>query len=327
MMALWLAIVAAALGHMGEGRHLAPLRSSGGFLVADLSKISRPSRVNRLLRARRNPASRVALTMRATDKAIGLLQGCFVYFDSDDCHQIEAEGLRRPIRSSCWKDIKRFADVKFTRGVPEVSDGQLKPAGKAVGVLDGRCVHLDGEELDGQGGYIMEVDGQWRPILEEHFDEVQLLGDVYANTTWDKMLDGCADATRRPADELVNRTFIWSPSLKLLYQVVKPGTGAAATQNNVIRYRFTEWRRGFPGDETRPKAKVNAAWRPVKVGDLISQYDNVTWAQHDTGYEEAEKLLPEMRVGEVRRAIILRDGAGSKPPSTEYVEMEVLGIE
>mmetsp|Transcript_16826 Transcript_16826/g.47931 ORF Transcript_16826/g.47931 Transcript_16826/m.47931 type:complete len:230 (+) Transcript_16826:278-967(+) len=156
-------VSSAAMGHAG-GLTL-PCTS---FQVLQMPKITHTSH-KQLLGSRKRP-SRAALAMAGTDRAIGLLHGHPVYFDSADGYQVDVDGRRRPVPS--WLHIRRVGDVQVegAAGLPQISASTqvVYPASdEAVGLFQGRPAHVDEK-----GGFIVNVDGEWRPVRKDDWPDV-----------------------------------------------------------------------------------------------------------------------------------------------------------
>ncbi|CEL94692.1 unnamed protein product [Vitrella brassicaformis CCMP3155] len=285
MAALYLAILA-----------LAP-HGISGFQVLQVPTAAHTSRTQ-LLRSRRRP-SRVALAMSGTDRAVGLLHGCAVYFDTADGYQVDVDGKRRPFPQKCWQHIGRFGDVNIEAGLPQISASahvRYPARAAAVGLFRGSPAHIDQT-----GGFIVNVGGEWRPIRKEDWKEVMVLTDIDIPKMRREIV----------GDGGVNSTFYDDSTFtrhgNCMYQVVRRGTGACPTSGDTVKYKIKRWGHGFPGER-------NSEFREEDDRTLED------CQRSPKGFEHA--MLWSMRVGEVRPVI-----SNECVRSEWYFEIELLDIE
>mmetsp|Transcript_7184 Transcript_7184/g.17470 ORF Transcript_7184/g.17470 Transcript_7184/m.17470 type:complete len:306 (+) Transcript_7184:1706-2623(+) len=289
-------VSSAAMGHAG-GLTL----PCTGFQMLQMPKITHTSH-KQLLGSRKRP-SRAALAMAGTDRAIGLLHGHPVYFDSADGYQVDVDGRRRPVPS--WLHIRRVGDVQVegAAGLPQISASTqvVYPASdEAVGLFQGRPAHVDEK-----GGFLVSVDGEWRPVRKDDWPDVIRFTDVDV-TTLEERLD-CTIG--RLQDD---RTFIRLG--RFLYQVVRRGTGVCPATGDTVRYRRTLFDYGFPPDRGSKKLRDYEATLEYGKASLYGFEHDMLWSfEHD--------MLWSMRVGEVRR--VIRPMSGS---NKTYWELELIEI-
>ncbi|CEM32319.1 unnamed protein product [Vitrella brassicaformis CCMP3155] len=314
------------IGYAG-GRHLGTRPAISGFQALQMPKITHASLeegqlVRRMAEQARatatqaTPPTRPAIptipASRKTDRAMGLFEGCAVYYDANDCYQLEVGNKRRPIPAANWPDIKRFADVNIVAGVPQISVAAeiTSPASKeAVGLFDGQSVHLDHK-----GGYLVELGDEWRPIREEHWPDVKMFTDVDIAKIRQEILGGSGG-------EGPDLTFVRAPSSGMLFQLVTPGTGASPSRGDAVKFNAREWRRGFAGE---PGTELDNEWKDER----LESDQPLVFSTNEKGERRAissdffHEILWSMRVGETRRVIRL-----PKFGYTAYYELELLKIE
>ena len=134
---------------------------------------------------------------------------------------------------------------------------------EAVGLFQGRPAHVDEK-----GGFIVSVDGEWRPVREHDWPDVIRFTDVDVTTMRKEVYAHRHEATTlfspdsflacvvgriRPgsASALFQDDSTFIRRGPFLYQVVRRGTGVCPATGDTVRYSKKRFRDGFPGDIVR----------------------------------------------------------------------------